>query len=65
MNLKIREFKISIEQYIESTEIPWEVKRMVLKDIFESVSQKADKMILQEIEERDKEESENGNAESA
>ncbi len=53
MNLKIREFKISIENYIKNTDLPSEVKRMVLKEIYESVSAEADEAVREEIAERD------------
>lgn len=56
MNLRIREFKISIENYVNGSDLPPEVKRMVLKEIYESVSAEADKAISMEIAERDEKE---------
>lgn len=53
MNLKIREFALSLEKYVESADIPWEVKKMVLKDMYETAKEKADQAVLEEIEERD------------
>lgn len=57
-NLEIREFKISIENYVNTTGLPTEVKRMVLKEIYDRVSAEADKSIIAEISERDEKERE-------
>lgn len=61
MNLRIREFKFSIENYIEKTELPIEVKRMVIKEIYENISSLANEEISKEIEIREKEEKETKN----
>lgn len=53
MNLKIREFKMSLEKYIESTDIPWEVKKLILKELYEKAVEESDKSVLGEIKERD------------
>lgn len=53
MNLKIREFALSLEKYVESADIPWEVKKMVLKDMYETAKEKADQAVLEEIDKRD------------
>lgn len=58
MNLKIREFKLSIENYIEKTELPTEVKRMVVKEIYENIFSLANEEISKELESREKEEKE-------
>lgn len=58
MNLKIREFNITLENYINNTDLPLEVKRMVLKEIYDRVSAEADKSIIAEISERDEKERE-------
>lgn len=52
MNLEIREFKLSLEKYVESADIPWEAKKMVLKELYESAIENADRAILEEIKER-------------
>lgn len=56
MNLKIREFKVSIENYVWGSDLPPEVKRMVLKEIYESVEEAAAKAISAEIKEREEKE---------
>lgn len=53
MNLKIREFKLTLENYINSNDLPPEVKRMVLKEIYQSVEAAANESIAAEIAERD------------
>lgn len=65
MNLKIREFKLSIENYIEKTELPTEVKRMVIKEIYENISSLANEEISKEIEIREKEEKEEKKSEQS
>lgn len=53
MNLKIREFKVSIENYVNGSDLPPEVKRMALKEIYDTISAEADMVVRKEIEERD------------
>lgn len=63
-SLKIIEFKKSINTYVKNSDLPDEVKRMVLAEILKEQEQITLETLKHEIEERDKEESENGNAES-
>lgn len=58
MNLKIREFKVTLENYINNMDLPPEIKRMVLKEIYESVERVANEAIAAEIKERDEREEE-------
>lgn len=58
MNLKIREFKVSIENYVNGSDLPPEVKRMVLKEIYQSAEAAANEAISAEIAERDNAEKE-------
>lgn len=53
MNLKIREFKVTLENYINNIDLPPEVKRMVLKEIYNTVYAEADRAVREEIETRD------------
>lgn len=53
MDLKIREFKLTLENYISGCDLPPEVKRMVLKEIYESAEVAANESIAAEIAERD------------
>lgn len=56
MNLKIREFKQSIRNFVNESELPDEVKRMVINEILTDQTQKALESIRAEIEDRDREE---------
>lgn len=56
MNLKIREFKLTLEKYISGSDLPPEVKRMVLKEIYESAEREAMEAIAAEIKEREEQE---------
>lgn len=47
--------KKSIEDYLETVEMPWELKRMILKDIYINVERKAYEESLKEAQEREKE----------
>lgn len=53
MNLKIREFKLALENYINSAEIPQEVKHMVLKELYIAALTAANSAISAELDERD------------
>lgn len=65
MNLKILEFRQSIQKYIREIELPDEVKRMVLTDILREQEAITYEVLKQELAERDKKEEEvNNNAES-
>lgn len=63
-NIEIREFKLNLENYINGSIFPLEVKRMVLKEIYEDVEQKSNIAMMAEIKERDESEKEDDNAES-
>lgn len=58
MNLKIREFKVAIQNYVDGSGLPEEVKRLVLNEILAEQSQKALSAISAELEERDRKEAE-------
>lgn len=58
MNLKIREFSEAIRNYVNNTQLPAEVKKIVLKDILNAVSSEADTEILREAEDIKKKEAE-------
>jgi hypothetical protein len=52
-SLTIREFKQSITNFIEQSDIPCEVKRLVIEEIAREVSAKANNEIIDEIKTRD------------
>lgn len=56
MNLKIREFKITLSNYINEIDLPEEVKRMVLKEIYAEIEKKANDAILLELNKRESQE---------
>ena len=53
MNLKIREFKVTIENYTNEVDLPPEVKRIVLKQIYEGVEREANLVISEELKDRE------------
>lgn len=64
-SLKVREFKQSITNFVDRNELPDEVKRMVLSEILKEQEEKTVLTLRREIEERDSEESGEGqNAEN-
>lgn len=63
-NIEIREFKLTLEKYINNNGLPIEIKRLVLKEVYEEVEQKTNEMMMLEIKERDGQE-EKGREENA
>lgn len=59
-NLRIREFRESIVRYMNSVDLPIEVKSMVLREISNTAERAANEQIKREIIERDKAEKEAG-----
>ena len=58
MNKEIRAFEDNIISFVNSSELPIEVKRLVVQNLLNLVTKKADEVILAEI--RDKKGEENG-----
>lgn len=56
MNIKIRELKIAITNHLKGIDLPIEVKRLVLKEIYDDISEAADAEIREELKEREKQE---------
>ena len=48
-NLSILEFKQNIINYVNQTEFPMEVRRMVLKEIYDDISRASNELIKQEF----------------
>lgn len=64
MNSKIREFRNSIVQYVNSVDLPIEVKNIVLFGICKEIEIVANDIVQKEMqEEKAKEGKENGNME--
>ena len=57
-NLEIREFKQSIVNFINSSPVMDEVKRLVLSEILHEQDEKTTAVLTNEIRERDKKEAE-------
>ena len=53
MDLKIREMVATINKYIDGLDLPMEVKRMAVKEIYDEAAKKADEAVMAEIAERD------------
>lgn len=52
-NLEIRVFSESIRNYVNTSGLPSEVKKMVLSDVLREIIQKAETELAAEIRERD------------
>jgi len=66
-SIDVREFKLTISNFVNNSELPDEIKRMILREIYEEAEQKANLTIMEEIRERDRSDNAEGvkNAESA
>lgn len=51
--LEILSVKKSIEDYLEAVEMPWELKRMILRDIYINVERKAYEEAMNEVKENE------------
>lgn len=51
--LEILSVKKSIEDYLNAVEMPWELKRMILKDIYINVERKAYEEAMNEVKENE------------
>lgn len=52
-NLEIREFSQAIINFVNSSTIPMEVKRIALKDILTQVEEEANKVLTEELKARE------------
>lgn len=53
MDLKIREFQTALEKYVDNTDIPSEVKRIIIADLLRKVEEKANTDIVAQFAERE------------
>ena len=53
MDLKIREFQTALEKYVDNTDIPAEVKRIIIADLLRKVEEKANADIVAQFAERE------------
>lgn len=52
-SIDILAVKKSIEDYLEAVEMPWELKRMILRDIYINVERKAYEEAMNEVKENE------------
>lgn len=57
MDLRIREFQNAIEVFVKNSDLPMEVKRLVINEIMDKITQEADNEIKFQILEREQAES--------
>lgn len=50
-NLAIRQFKLTIEEFINKNNLPVEVKRLVLSEIKHEIDKAADQQVISEAKE--------------
>lgn len=53
MDLQIREFQNAIEVFVKNSDLPMEVKRLVMNEIMDKITQEADNEIKFQILERE------------
>ena len=58
-NLEVREFQMAIEEYVEKSKVPIEVKRLVLTNLLFKMEKSCNDELLKEIAQRDTEVTEN------
>lgn len=51
-SIKVRDFSMTIENYIDTFDLPMEVKRLALLEVYQKTKEKADKEIYKEALER-------------
>lgn len=54
-SIDVIQFKCNLESYIDSVEMPTEVKRMVVADIYKKVSDSAYQEVMEEMKEKENE----------
>ena len=50
-NLAIRQFKLTIEEFINKNDLPVEIKRLVLSEIKNEIDKAADQQVISEAKE--------------
>ena len=53
-SIKVRDFSMTIENYIDTFDLPMEVKRLALLEVYQKTKEKADSEIYKEALERSK-----------
>ena len=55
MDLKIREFGLTLKNYINGMDLPPEIKRMAVKEAYDDIAAKADAAVSAELKGRNAE----------
>lgn len=55
-SLDVIEFELTIKRFVQDYDLPTEVKRMVLKNIYDETTQLAQEEVLQQIKDREEKE---------
>lgn len=55
-SIEVKEFEGTLTRFIDEYNLPWEVKRLVIMDILNQATQKANSEILQQAQERESKE---------
>ena len=53
LSIDILTVKKTVEDYLESVDMPWELKRMILKEIYEKTEKKAYNEAMNEVKENE------------
>ena len=55
-SIEVKDFEVTLARFIDEYNLPWEVKRLVIADILNQATQKANSEILQQAQERESKE---------
>lgn len=56
MDLEIREFSVTLKNFVSNSKIPMEVKRIILSDILREIEEKTNAEIVTQFAERESKE---------
>ena len=55
-SIQVKDFEATLVRFIEEYELPWEVKRLIVEDIYRDVTNRANNEILEQAQERESKE---------
>lgn len=64
MNYEIRKFEDDLIEMLNNCTLPIEVKRLITKNVLNEITKQADKIIVEEIKDKKKEDENNGLSEN-
>lgn len=56
-SIEIKDFSATLEKFINEYDLPWEVKRLVVEDIYRDVTNRANNELLEQAKERESKQS--------